>query len=315
MTKPKKNTILSRGEVIKDTYEVSSFIGQGAFGEVYRVKHRFFNKLQVMKVFKDDYIEKTNIDEVMDEANILSMLNHQNVVKVWDCNTFKKQKKDYYYITMSFVMGESLTQLLNRKIQLDIPVATSIMVDVLQGLTAAHKNKPIIVHRDINPDNILLSWEDNFKPVGILGDFGIAKLLDQLTQLPGAGGRYLFFAPECFMGIYLPVSDVFSAGVVLYKILTGVHPWEYDFGNYVLDDNEEMTKMINSARKELPKKPSIFNEQIDKNLEKVIMKSLEKNMENRYRTAASFLKALKNAFKSEDITNSYWTGQDLHSVY
>jgi|TARA_B100001971_G_scaffold207653_1_gene228144 serine/threonine-protein kinase len=305
------NTILSKGELINNTYEVNFFIGQGAFGEVYRVKHKFFDEFQVMKVFKNKYVEKTDLNEVINEGRILTRLAHPNVVKVFEINTFNKNEKDHYFITMSFVAGESLSQLVNRKIQLDVPVATSIIVDVLKGLTSAHKNNPTIIHRDINPDNILLSY-DNHKPVGILGDFGIAKLLDQVRKLSGAGGRYIYFAPECFMDIYLPASDVFSAGVVLYKILTGVHPWEYDFDHYTLDDNEEVTKMINLGRKESPKPPSFFNEDIDEQLEKVVMKSLENDMEDRYRTAGSFLKALENTSNTEEPSPGYWQEQNLN---
>jgi len=305
------NTILSKGELINNTYEVNFFIGQGAFGEVYRVKHKFFDEFQVMKVFKNKYVEKTDLNEVINEGRILTRLAHPNVVKVFEINTFNKNEKDHYFITMSFVAGESLSQLVNRKIQLDVPVATSIIVDVLKGLTSAHKNNPTIIHRDINPDNILLSY-DNHKPVGILGDFGIAKLLDQVRKLSGAGGRYIYFAPECFMDIYLPASDVFSAGVVLYKTLTGVHPWEYDFDHYTLDDNEEVTKMINLGRKESPKPPSFFNEDIDEQLEKVVMKSLENDMEDRYRTAGSFLKALENTSNTEEPSPGYWQEQNLN---
>jgi|TARA_Y100000031_G_C8214039_1_gene382424 serine/threonine-protein kinase len=309
----KKQHLLYKGEEINNTYEVIFFIGEGAFGEVYRVKHKFFDEFQVMKVFKNEYVEKTDLNEVVNEGRILTRLSHPNVVKVFDINTFNKNGKDHYFITMSFVSGESLTQLVKRKIQLDVPVAISIMIDVLKGLTSAHKNNPTIIHRDINPDNILLSYDDS-KPGGILGDFGIAKLLDQVNSLPGAGGRYLYFAPECFMNIYLPSSDVFSAGVVLYKILTGVHPWQYDFDHYTLDDNEEVSKMITSGRKEEPKKPSLFNENVDSKIDKVVMKSLEKNMENRYRTASSFLKALQDACIIEDLSHGYWLEQNLISV-
>jgi serine/threonine-protein kinase len=305
---------LAKGEVINNTYEVNFFIGQGAFGEVYRVKHKFFDEFQVMKVFKNEYVEKTDLNDVINEGRILTRLSHPNVVKVFDINTFNKNGKDHYFITMSFVAGESLSQLTKRKIHLDVPVATSIMIDVLKGLASAHKNNPTIIHRDISPDNILLSYDEH-KPEGILGDFGIAKLLDQVNSLPGAGGRYLYFAPECFMNIYLPTSDVFSAGVVLYKILTGVHPWQYDFDHYTLDDNKEVSKMINSGRKEEPKKPSLFNEDVDDKLEKVVMKSLEKNMENRYRTASSFLKALQDACIIEDLSHGYWLEQDLISTH
>ena len=173
--------MLEKGEIINDKYEVSFFIGQGAFGKVYRVKHKFFDEFQVMKVFKDNYVEKTELSEVINEGHILTRLAHPNVVKVFDINKFTKNDIDHYFITMSFVSGESLSQLVQRKIQLDVPVAVSIMTDVLKGLTAAHMNDPSIIHRDINPVNILLSY-NHYKPVGILGDFGIAKLLDQVNS-------------------------------------------------------------------------------------------------------------------------------------
>ncbi len=310
MTKEPKNRTLSKGDIVNDTYQIVFFIGEGAFGEVYRVKHKYFEEFQVMKVFKREYVEKSDLKDVFNEGQILSRLNHPNVVKIFEINTFKKLDLDFYFVTMSFVGGESLTQLVKRKIQLDVPVATSIMIDTLKGLSAAHNNTPTIVHRDINLDNILLSY-DNHKPVGVLGDFGIAAFLDQVTKLPGAGGRYLYFAPECFMGIYLPTSDVFSAGLVFYKMLTGVHPWEYKFEKYALDDNDQISRMINSGRKTLPRVPSLFNQDVDEKLELVIMKSLAKNMENRYRTARDFLKALERASKRDDLSQGYWIDQDL----
>ena len=201
-----------------------------------------------MKVFKSEYVENADLKEIVNEGEILTHLSHPNVVKVYEINTFSKNNQTYYFITMSFVSGESLAQLMKRKIQLDIPVATSILIDVLKGLNAAHNNNPTIIHRDISPDNILLSYDD-FKPVGVLGDFGIATLISQVNEIPGANGKYFYFAPECFMNLYLPTSDVFAAGIVLYKILTGGHPWEYDFDGYDMNDNEEVSRMIASGRK------------------------------------------------------------------
>ena len=303
--------LLSRGDIINGTYKVIFPIGQGAFGEVFRVKHKYFKDPQVMKVYKDEYVEKTELEEVINEGQVLSKLSHPNLVKVFSINTFNKNGKVHYFMTMGYVSGESLKQLIKRKRELDVPVAISIMIDVLKGLKAAHNNKPRIIHRDINPDNILLSY-DNYKPAGILGDFGIAILLDKANSIPGAAGRYFYFAPECFMGIYLPASDVFSAGCVLYKMLTGSLPWQYDLVHSTLDDKEEISYMINSARREKVKKPSLSNSDIDEKLEKVIMKSIEKKMENRYRTAGSFLKALENANKTEDPSGGYWKEQDLY---
>ena len=313
MTKESTKSILPKGIIINSTYEINFFIGEGAFGEVYRVKHKFFDEFQVMKVFKDEYVKKTNLDDVIHEGRILTKLSHPNVVKVYEINTFNYENKDYYFITMSFVSGESLSQLSKRKIQLDVPVATSVMVDVLHGLGAAHQNTPAIIHRDINLDNILLSY-DSYQPTGILGDFGISKFFDQLTKISGAGGRFLYFAPECFLDVYLPVSDVFSTGVVLYKILTGTHPWEYESIDGDIDDNTKLAFMMNKARKDRPKKPSLFNYDIDNKLENVIMKSLEKKMENRFSTSDNFLKELQDACKIDELHQKYWIDQNLIST-
>lgn len=305
MTANTTTHILKKSEIVNETYTIDFFIGQGAFGEVYRVKHKFFDDLQVMKVLKNKSTEETSFDEMANEARVLAKLTHPNIIKVFNANTFTKNEKKYFFITMGFVSGESLSQLLKRKIQLPVPVARMLMTDVLQGLNAAHSHNPTVIHRDINPDNILLSYE-NETPVALLGDFGISMLLDQKSKLAGAGGRCLYFAPECFWNCYLPSSDVFSAGVVFYKMLTGIHPWEYDFDSYRLDDPEDISKMINSGRKKSCKEPSLFNEAIDKKLEGVILKSLENNMENRYRTASEFLRALKGTCNAEPLPENYW---------
>lgn len=300
-----KQHILKKGDSVNDTYRVDFFIGEGTFGEVYRVKHKFFDEFQVMKVLKNDLAENTDYEEAVHEGRILAKLTHPNIVRVFNVNTFSKNDKQYLFITMGFVSGESLAQLLKRKIQLAVPAAVSIMTDVLKGLDIAHCHKPTVIHRDINPDNILLSYEQE-EPIGLLADFGISVLIDHKSNLAGAAGRYLYFAPECFMNCYLPTSDMFSAGIVFYKMLTGVHPWEYEFDNYQLDDTDDVAKMVNSGRKNICKKPSLFNDDIDKQLENIVLKSLEKNMENRYRTAGEFLKDLENVRNANTLPENYW---------
>lgn len=285
--------ILELGEVINNTYEVCFFIGEGAFGEVYRVRHKFFNELQVLKVFKKKFVDSEDIEEVVNEGKILAKINHPNVVRVFEINSFIKKGVEHYYITMSFVSGESLSQLVKRKIHLDIPLAISLIIDVLKGLNAAHSHKPSIIHRDINPDNILLSYA-NVKPRAVLGDFGISALLDKNEKMVGAGGRYLYFAPECFMNIYLPMSDVFSMGLVLYKSLTGFYPWEYDFDVFKSNDQEKIARMINISRKQPAKSPKLYNLNIDNKLDELIMRSIDKDMKKRFKNAQSFLHAISN---------------------
>lgn len=279
------------GEVINDTYEVQFFLGEGAFGEVYRVKHKYLG-VQVFKLFKDDYIQNTDIDALTNEAKILSELTHPNIVRVFETNSFEKEGIKYFFMTMGFVAGETLSQLVKRKIQLPLEIALLLQKDILTGLDFAHGHNPTIIHRDINPDNILLSYE-NEKPRALLGDFGLAQSINSFSKLPNAGGRYLYFAPECFLNTYLPASDVFSAGIVLFRLITGVHPWQYDF-NAFGETPDEIETMILNARKTAPKKPSLLAESCPDWLDEVILTSLSKNLEDRYKNAGEFYKALTN---------------------
>src|SRR5437588_5042684 len=97
-----KTHLLTRGETINDTYEVQFFIAQGAFGEVYRVKHKILGT-QVLKLFKEEYVKTTDLNTVMREARLLSKLTHPNIVKVFEANSFLKEKKPFYFMTMGFV--------------------------------------------------------------------------------------------------------------------------------------------------------------------------------------------------------------------
>ena len=308
MMNTNKTRLLTKGEIINETYCVDFFIGEGAFGEVYRVTHKFLAESQVLKVFKQEYVANTDLDLIFNEGRLLAKLTHPSIVRVFDLNTFLKAGESYYFMAMAFVSGESLAQLLKRKIRLPAPVAISLMVDVLRGLAIAHKNKPTIIHRDISPDNILLSY-DNIQPLGLLCDFGLARSHEQVSQLTGAGGKYLYFAPECFLNLYLPASDVFSAGVVFYQMLVGSHPWEYCYDDLDQNDTDAITNMIISSRKSRPTNPSYFQEQIDEQLDEVILRSLETDLEKRYRTAGAFLRALQSAVVPQPLPNAYWTEQ------
>jgi serine/threonine protein kinase len=98
-----KSHLLAKGEIINETYEVQFFIDQGAFGEVYRVKHKILGT-QVLKVFKEAYVNKTDLDTVTREAKLLSTLTHPNIVRVFETNTFLKGGKTYYFMTMGLFL-------------------------------------------------------------------------------------------------------------------------------------------------------------------------------------------------------------------
>lgn len=286
--------LLRKHEVVNDTYEVQCHIGQGAFGDVYRVKHKYLG-LQVLKVFKEEYASQADIQTITREAEILSKLTHPNIVRVFETNSFQKDRRNFHFITMGFVSGESLAQLLIRKIVLPLPVALSIIQDILTGLSIVHTNSPPIVHRDISPDNILLSY-DGEKPRAMLSDFGLAQFSDHTQNLARSAGKYVYMAPECFWDVYLPASDVFSAGVVFYRMIAGIHPWDYDLDD--IEDPDDIVTAITVARKKPLRPPSSQHEHFPGILESAILKSLSLNFEDRYLNAGEFLKEVGILFGS-----------------
>jgi transitional endoplasmic reticulum ATPase len=287
----KKRGTLARGQVIDGTYEVLFYIGEGAFGEVYRVQHKYLG-VQVFKLFKEDLEKSVDIEEISREARVLSKVTHPNVVRVFECNSFQLDAKTRHFLTMGFVSGETLTQLLARRINLSRAEAVNIMIDALEGLNHVHSMDPPIIHRDINPDNILLSY-DGVTPRGLLSDFGLAQPLDTDEHLPGAAGRYPYMAPECFWGTYILSSDVFSAGVTLYRAVTGIHPWQYEI-EWEDTEPEDFVTEISRARKQAPRAASFHLEDEDERLDKILFKAIERDLEKRYRNAGEFLAALKN---------------------
>ena len=290
----KKRGTLVRNQVVDDTYQILFYIGEGAFGEVYRVHHKYLG-VQVLKLFKevDDKIEMSGL---LDEARILSEIVHPNIVRVFECNSFFLNKKLRYFMTMGFVSGESLTQLLARRISLNAKEAVAIMLDVLSGLSFVHSMDPAIVHRDINTDNILLSYEQD-KICGMLSDFGLSQKFDLKSSLPKAAGRYAYMAPETFWGVHVLSSDVFSSAVVLYRSMTGFYPWQYE-SEWMGSDIEDIVTYISLARKRAPRAVSFYNETSDDILDAIILKGLSVDLQYRYRSANDFFGALNFWFNN-----------------
>ena len=152
--------LLEDGEIIRDTYEVERFLGEGAFAEVYRVKHRFLGR-QAMKVFKRVGMSLANINEMLGEAILLSRIGHPNIVRVFDANVIDSKRGMCGYFTMENVPGGSLEKFWQSHGARAVPLTTTLdlMKQVCRGIAQAHHEHPPIIHRDIKPQNILVGYE------------------------------------------------------------------------------------------------------------------------------------------------------------
>ena len=152
--------ILCEGDRIRDTYEVERFLGEGAFAEVYRVKHRFLGR-QAMKVFKTPGMTFTDTQALLGEAVLLSRIGHPNIVRVFDANTVSVPSGEHGFFTMEHVAGGSLEQFWRShgRAFVPVPIAVSVMLQVCRGMSVAHSEAPPIVHRDIKPQNILVGYD------------------------------------------------------------------------------------------------------------------------------------------------------------
>ncbi len=278
--------LLAEGQVIRDTYEVERFLGEGAFAEVYRVKHRFLGR-QAMKVFKRVGMSKDEIHEMLGEAILLSHIGHPNIVRVFDANVLESTRGTCGYFTMENIPGGSLEKFWHSHGGKFVPLQTSLdlIKQVCRGLSQAHKENPPIIHRDIKPQNILVGYEvDGLR--ARVSDFGLAKKVNPLTLLATAAGTYAFKAPEAFIVRKSDscAGDVWAIGTTLYLLLTDRLPYEMP------------AQMAWGATNVFDKPlvmPSTINPDVDRRLDDIVARALEKRSEARYPNAVDFLIALE----------------------
>lgn len=292
--------LLKKGQEISNTYIVDKFLGSGAFAEVYKVTHKFLG-IQALKIFYPGNIESTEEPKIFSEAIILSKITHPNIVRIFEANKFKHENKSLHYIAMEYIDGYSLRDFLKKKIRLSISETISIVTDIAKGLEQAHQLNPPLVHCDIKPENILLSIEGNKITVKV-SDFGVAQHVNRVTQMANPAGTIAFMPPEGFWGYLVPASDMFSVGVLMYLMLTGVPPYKIPAG---IDTGsiESVKNAVQQSRKEKPMPPSYWNRKIDKYLDSLVLKTLENEIKHRYKDAAEFVEALRG-YKPEGIKHA-----------
>lgn len=273
-------TILLPGQLQRDTYEIERLLGEGAFAEVYRVKHRFLGR-QAMKVFKAAGITLKDVERDLEEALLVSSIKHPNIVDVYDANTVDTDRGRFGYFTMTYMSGGTLdrywrsfgTQMMS------VGEAVTIIEQVCRGLALAHNCNPPIVHRDIKPQNILIGFGSEGLHVR-LSDFGLAKAVNPLTLLLSAKGTIGFKPPESLENIDSLTGDIWAMGTTLYLLLTDKMP----FPDLDDRDNGDANRFLRPIRP-----PSMYNINVDADLESIIFRCLSSVPTDRYSKASDLL--------------------------
>ena len=285
-------SILEPGATIRDTYEVERFIGEGAFAEVYRVKHRFLGR-QALKIFKRFGMSIGEIHEMLGEAILLSRLGHPNIVRVYDANVLDTARGQCGYFTMEHVPGGSLEKFWQSYGTNLVPLETSLdlIKQVCRGLAVAHRERPPIVHRDVKPQNILVGYEAEGLRARV-SDFGLAKTVNPLTLLATTAGTVAFKPPEAFVAKQGDscASDVWAIGSTLYMLLTDKLPFASTSPASDVVKGKELRPLM---------PPSGINPYATAQLDHILETALQADPSERYQTAQDFLEALEEVGADE----------------
>ena len=282
------------GKMLDNRYEILEVIGTGGMAVVFKAKCHRLNRLVAIKMLKKDLSEDAEFRRRFhDESQAVAMLSHPNIMAVYDVS----RGGDMDYIVMELIDGITLKQYMERRGKLNWPEALHFITQIMKGLSHAHSRG--IIHRDIKPQNIMILRDGTVK----VTDFGIACLSNGANASNEAIGSVHYISPEQAKGDYTDNrSDIYSAGVVLYEMLTSRLPFD--------GDNPVSIAIQHFSAVPLP--PRELNPDIPEALEQICLKAMACDRNRRYSTADEMLADLE-AFRKDPTLSFDYTPEDLPS--
>ena len=268
--------------MIADRYEIIEKIGTGGMSDVYRAKDHKLNRFVAIKVLKQEFSENSDfVSKFRVEAQAAAGLMHPNIVNVYDVG----EEQEFHYIVMELVEGITLKKYIEKKARLSVKEAISIAIQVAMGIEAAHNNH--IIHRDIKPQNIIISKEGKVK----VTDFGIAKAATSNTITSNVMGSVHYTSPEQVRGGFSDEkSDIYSLGITLYEMLTGRVPF---------NGETTVAVAIKHIQEPMPS-PCELVPEIPISVEQIVLKCTQKSPDRRYQSAPELIEDLKKSLISPD---------------
>ncbi len=269
--------MLKTGMMLANRYEIVGRIGSGGMADVYKAMDHKLNRYVAVKVMKSEFSsDSTFVSKFRREAQAAAGLANPNIVNVYDVG----EDQGNYYIVMELVEGITLKEYIAKKGKLSVREATSIAIQVCMGLAAAHDQG--IVHRDVKPQNIIISTDGKVK----VTDFGIARATSSNTISANAMGSVHYSSPEQVRGGFADArSDIYSLGITLYEMVTGRVPF----------DGETTVAIAIKHLQDEMEPPSKYTPDLPYSLEQIILKCTQKTVDRRYQSMNEVITDLKRS--------------------
>ncbi len=269
--------MLKAGAFLQNRYEIIYRIGSGGMADVYKAKDHKLNRFVAIKVLKQEFRDDTAfLSKFRVEAQAAAGMSHPNIVNVYDVG----EDRGISFIVMELVEGITLKDYISKKGKLSVRESTSIALQITAGLEAAHNNG--IVHRDIKPQNILISMDGKAK----VSDFGIARTVNANTINSSAMGSVHYASPEQTRGGYSDAkSDIYSLGITMFEMVTGRVPF---------DGESTVEVALKHLQEEIPS-PRKYASDIPFSTEQIILKCTQKSPDRRYANMTELIRDLKES--------------------
>ncbi|GHU51607.1 protein kinase [Clostridia bacterium] len=275
--------LLNEGDIIAERYLIEKKIGQGGMAVVYKALDRNLNRIVTFKVMREEYENDDDyIKRFHKEARAAAQVSHQNLVNVYDVGA----ADGVNYIVMEYIDGLTLKDMIRKRAPFTNAETLGVAIQIATALEHAHKNQ--IVHRDVKPQNVLITTEGNVK----ITDFGIARVASDTTQIASSNtmGSVHYFSPEQAQGRYTDnKSDIYSLGIVMFEMSTGTLPFEGDTSVSIA--MQHINDPLPGIRE--------LNPDVSESIIKIIQKATEKLSSKRYQTMEDMSGDLKRAITNE----------------
>ena len=267
--------MINYGDLIDNRYNVLSLLGFGGMAVVFECRDIYTNKIVAVKIMKEELLREAGMLEAFKkEVTATVQMSHPNIMEIYSEGVFQTRP----YLVLEYLKGETLLDKIEYYTKFSVKEACEIMIQLLEALSYTHNHK--IIHRDIKPQNIFYLSNGTVK----LGDFGIAKNEKEAENHGKILGSVHFLAPEVLQGKPFSVSsDIYAAGITLFQLVTGVLPFD------------GTTKQVAEAqvKKEFPR-ASLYVTSIPKEFDEIILKAVQKNPKNRYKSALEFKQEIES---------------------